>query len=272
MPKPFEPEALNRRVADLIKQASGRHSGVSGAARADAGQVTVVLGLRGGVGATTTAITLAGALQRAGRRVCLVDLSPNGGHVTLHLRMPAPTTWANLPAALEPSGVAKLLVRHDSGLLVLAAPAQPVRAGPAVDAFRTTLEALQIFFTDIIVDAAPTLDDASWLALRAARRILMVCTPEVSSIHTAVGALNLLASVRPAEGEMHVALNHVAPDHNLPAAAVVKALGRPPDFLIPYDRQQPLALTTGTPLIYSQPGALLPAAIAAYAAQLTTAA
>jgi Flp pilus assembly CpaE family ATPase len=168
--------------------------------------------------------------------------------------------------------VAQLLVRHDSGLLVLAAPAQPVRAGPGTDVFRATLEALQIFFTDVIVDAAPTLDEATWQALSAADRILVVCTPEVSSIHTVLGTLSLLSGVVRSGSEVNVVLNHVSPDHNLPAAAVAKALGRPPDFVIPYDRQQPLALTTGTPLIFSQPGALLPVAVAAYAAQIKEAA
>jgi CheY-like chemotaxis protein len=268
MAKPFEPDVLNRRIGELLKQAADRRAAAPAAARASLGQITVALGLRGGVGVTTAAITLAGSLQRAGRRVCLVDLSPTGGHVTLHLRMPAATTWANLPAAPDSTVVAQHLVRHDSGLVVLAAPPQPVRAGPSAATLRAVLDALQTFFTDVIVDAAPVLDDATWLALGSARRILVVVNPEVSSIHTAVGLMQLLPSVRQPESETHVALNHVSPDHNLPPAALEKALGRKPDLVLPYDRQQPLALTTGTPLIFSQPGALLPAAMAAYAARI----
>jgi pilus assembly protein CpaE len=202
--------------------------------------------------------------------VCLVDLSPNGGHVTLHLRLPAPTTWANLPPTPDSTTVAQHLARHESGLLVLAAPAQPVRSGPSAAIIGAALEALQIFFTDIIVDAAPTLDEATWTALGASNRVLVLCTPEVPAVHTAVGALQVLATVRSPSAEVYTVLNHVSPDHNLPPAAVEKALGAPPSLFVPYDRQQPLALTHGAPLIFTQPGALLPTAVGAFAMALKT--
>jgi CheY-like chemotaxis protein len=268
--KPYDAEILNRRVAELLKQSEDWRAGVNGGDRSNIGRVTTVLGLRGGVGATTCAVTLAGALLRAGRRVCLVDLSPNGGHVNLHLRLPAPTTWANLPPTPDSTIVAQHLVRHESGLLVLAAPAQPVRSGPSAAVFGAALEALQIFFTDIIIDAAPTLDEATWTALGASDRVLVLCTPEVPAVHTAVGALQVLATVRSPSADFYTVLNHVSPDHNLPLAAVDKALGAPPSLFVPYDRQQPLALTQGAPLVFTQPGALLPTAVGAFALALKT--
>jgi len=271
--KPFEAEVLNRRLGDLLKQAAARRAAEPGPGEhSPSGRVIVVLGLRGGVGSTTVAVTLAGALVRIGRRVCLVDLTTSGGHVGLNLRLAAPTTWANLPAAPDSTVVAQQLLRHDSGLLVLAAPQQPVRHGPPAAAFRATLDALQIFFTDVIVDAAAVLDEATWMALGLAERILVIVTPEVCAVHTAVGTLKLLDTVRRPESQVEIVLNHVSPDHNLPPAAVERALGRPPDLFIPYDRQQPVALTNGTPLIFAQPGAALPAAVGAYAQQLKEAA
>jgi DNA-binding response OmpR family regulator len=269
--KPFEGESLNRQLKDLLSQSAARRTveGTPGAQSA-AGRVMVVAGLRGGVGATTVAVTLAGALLRqAGRRVCLVDLTTTGGHVSINLRLPATSTWANLPAASDPSTVAQYLLRHDSGLLVLAAPSQVVRQGPPAAVCRATLEALQIFFTDVIVDASQ-LDDATWAALGLAERVLVVVTPDVCAVHTGVGTLKLLESVRRPESQVEIVLNHVSPDHNLPAAAVERAFGRPADVVIPYDRQQALALTTGAPLIFAQPGAALPAAVGTYALKLKT--
>ena len=267
--KPFEAEVLNSRLGELLRQAAARRNvGQTPGAAGAVGNLVVVAGPRGGVGTTTVAVTLAGALLRLGRRVCLVDLTTTGGHVGLHLRVPAPTTWANLPAAPDSTTTAQLLVRHESGLLVLAAPNVPVRQGPPATPFRAALEALQIFFNDVIVDVDTVHDDAAWAALGLAGQILVVATPEVSAIHTAIGTLRLLESVRRADARVAVALNHVSPDHNLPLAAVERALGRPPDYVIPYDRQQALALTTGAPLIFAQPGAALPAAVGAYAVRL----
>ena len=169
LPKPFDPDALHRKIGELLKRADASKGAQSQATPpALNGRVTVVLGLRGGMGATTCAVTMAGTLLRQGGRVCLVDLSPSGGHVAMQLRLSAAVTWRNLPPAPDTTAVAQSLVRHNSGLVVLAAPSQPVRQGPSANSFRATLEALQIFFTEVVIDAAPVLDAATEVAIAAA--------------------------------------------------------------------------------------------------------
>ena len=265
LPKPFDPDALHRRIGELLKRAEARKSaGEQAPASTINGRVTVVLGLRGGVGSTTCAVTVAGTLLRLGGRVCLVDLSPSGGHVALQLRLGSAVTWRNLPEAPDTTAVAQTLVRHDSGLVVLAAPAQPVRQGPSGPTFRAALDALQIFFTQVVVDAASTLDGATEAAIAAADQIIVVCTPEVGAVHSTIGTLQALGSMRKPQARVIVVLNQVSPEPNLPASAIEKALGGPPDLVVPYDKQQALALAHGTPLVFSQPGALLPATVGSF--------
>ena len=269
LPKPFDPDALNRRIGELLKRAeAAKETGMPAVAAALNGSVTVVLGLRGGVGATTCAVTMAGTLLRQGSRVCLVDLSPSGGHVALQLRLSTSVTWRNLPAAPDTTAVAQALVRHDSGLVVLAAPSQPVRQGPSADSFRHTLEALQIFFTQVVIDAAPLLDDATEVAIAAADQLVVMCTPEVGAVHSTIGTLQALGALRRPQSRVIVVLNQVTSEASLPPSAIEKALGGPPDLVIPFDRQQALALAHGTPLIFSQPGALLPATMGVFVSQL----
>jgi hypothetical protein len=146
------------------------------------------------------AVTLAGALVRIGRRVCLVDLTTSGGHVGLNLRLPAPTTWANLPAAPDSTSMAQLLLKHDSGLLVLAAPPQPVRLGPPAATFRATLDALQIFFTDVIVDAGRLTTPRT--ALGITQRILVWWDARCVRSGTAAGLCGFADRCRPAAREL----------------------------------------------------------------------
>ncbi len=267
LPKPFSSDGLHRRIAEMLKQAEARQGAGGGPATLN-GRVIVVLGLRGGMGGTTVSVCLAGALLRGGRRVCLVDLSPSGGHVAMQLRIATPVTWANLPAEPDTTAVAQHLVRHESGLVVLAAPAEPVKQGPAGATFQATLEALQIFFSEVVVDAAPVLDEATRAALAAAERVIVVCTPEVGAVHTTLGTLRALDGMLRPESRVIILVNQVAAEAALPLTALERAMGRAPNVVVPYDPQQAAALARGLPLIFSQPAAALPAAVIQFVGSL----
>lgn len=265
--KPFNADELNAKLNGILQLNQPRTS-ATGPAIGLAGQVTTVLSLRGGVGATTLAVTLAGALTRSGKKTCLVDLSPSGGHATLHLRLRPQTTWHDLPLTLSPATIAQSLLAHESGLHVLAAPPLPVRRALAGETFQAALNALRGAYAEIVVDAAPVLDDATSLALTTSRTVILVCTPEVGAVQTAIGTLRVLANLGVAEGKLKIFLNHVTPEAGLAQAAVEKALGRPLDAVVPFDRAQAGALAHGTPLVFGQPTMPLVAAVGPLALKL----
>jgi CheY-like chemotaxis protein len=264
--KPWDPENLGRRITEVLAQGAARKNGGTGPlGSASGGQIILLLGLRGGVGTTTCAVNLAGALVRAGRRACLLELTPSGGHLALHLRLSPGSDWSTLTGTPDTSALGPFLLRHESGLVVLAAPAVPVRHGPAAVTTRAILQALAGYFTHVVVDAAPSLDEATWTTLGLADRTLVMCSPEVGAVQTTMGVLSAVESARKPGSLLHVGVNHTALDGSVPLAAVERALGRAPNLVVPHDPQQARALAQGSPLVFSQPNAALPAAIGANA-------
>ena len=275
--KPIEPRELGARIAELLGPTRRppqplpepfRRSPEAPAEVKLTNRVIVTLGLRGGVGATTLAVNLAGGLTQAGKRVCLVDLSSSGGLAALQLGLRPKTSWADLPAKPDVHNTGAALVRHISGLFVVASPFEPVRYGLSRDTFQLMLGVLDAVFADIVIRAAPALDDATTLALGAAQLVLLVVSPEVGAVQTAIGTLQALPKLSVADHRIRVVLNHNTPDPVLTQSRVEKALGRPVDLIIPYDRAQTAASAQGTPLILSQPNAPLAAAVQSFIAKL----
>jgi CheY-like chemotaxis protein len=296
--KPTDPQELSAKIAELLRPGRVRPKPPESPppqpsatatvpatqpppARPGAGQfpsdqpettltsrMIVSFGLRGGVGATTLAVNLAGVLARAGRRVCLLDLSPGGGQVAVHLRLKPKATWANLPVVPEPNMIRQVFVRHDSGLFVLAAPPAPVRHGLPGETFKAILKVLDGVFADIVIDAVPILDDSTTLALKAGRHVLAILRPEVGAVQSAISTLRALTDLPVADSHLRLALNQVSPDPGVPQASVEKALGRAVDLVVPYDRAQAAALMQGTPLVFMQPGTPLAATLRAFVARL----
>ncbi len=259
--KPFDAEVLGARLVEVIKKGRVRQS-------TPLGRVLPVLGLRGGVGATTLAVNLAGALLRAGRRVCVVELSPSGGHAALQLRLRPQPTWAELPSGLNLSNLGSALLHHESGLALLAAPPQPVRKAMAGEAFQGLLGLLRMAYAEVVVDAAPWLDDPTHAALMVAKHIVVVLTPEVGAVQTTLSTMKALTSLGLADPHISLVLNHTSPEPGLAQAAIEKALGRPPDLVVPYERAQAGAFAQGAPLVLASTPTPFAAAVSSFAAQL----
>ena len=89
------------------------------------GKVICVLGPKGGIGKTITSCNLAIALTMRNKRVALVDLDLQFGDVALSLGLTPDTTIYDLAVSggeLDAEKLDAFLMRHPSGLRVLAAP------------------------------------------------------------------------------------------------------------------------------------------------------
>ncbi len=261
--KPVAPQALLDTVDELL--VSQRVPEIV----SNGGKVVSLVSLRGGVGVTTLAVNLALCAIRYYRvrgeipRVCLVDLCPSSGQATLHLRVKAKQTWAELPAlGINPSSdaLAELLTPHPSGLQLLAAPFEPTRAGALSAALVDgALAGLGNLFDLVVVDAPPLLDMTAAAALDRSASIVLVVTPEVGAIQATVALLQVMDEL---QDRVALVLNQVSPQPSVPDNVVERALCRPLALKIPYDPAQVAALPRGKPLAMFHPSSPLAAALA----------
>lgn len=225
-------------------------------------QIITLLGLRGGVGATTLAVNMAAALARSAvPHVCLVDLCPASGHVALQLGLRPVPNWSDVLASDEigPDAVAGLLLAHESGLRVLAAPVVPPLARDlSLAQAQALLRALQQHFDVLVVDAPPLLSAAAMAAVEMAWRVGLVTTADPPALQTAAGTLRALMQW---SDKCHMILNRPAPEPQWPADALTRLLGRAPTSEIPWDPSQAQAIRTGRPLALDVPNAPLTLAV-----------
>ena len=128
----------------------------------DTGKLFVFLGTKGGCGVTTLAANFALALaQESDRETLLIDLGLPLGDVAINLGM---TTQYSVAAALQHPGrldanfLSTLVVKHSSGLSVLAAPSDFPDKPPSEGAIDKLLKVARETFDFVVVDVGSRVD------------------------------------------------------------------------------------------------------------------
>jgi pilus assembly protein CpaE len=261
--KPVTSQELIDRVGRMI---------VARAANAPASREGVVLslfGLRGGIGRTTLAVNLAGALRRVTREdICLVDLSPSGGQAAVHLRLQPRSSWADLPAvaALDWERLQATLTVHQSGLMLLAAPTIPQPATtPGGELVTAVLRNLRQHTAVTILDLPPLISPAVMAALAESDIFIQLVAPDVVSAQLTMQGIKALQKPLTAVKQKLFVLNQQTPEAQLPQSAMERSLGARFAFQVGYDSNQSRALAQGVPLTLTSAQSPLPVAMRRFA-------
>lgn len=243
--KPVTSQELIQQVDNLLAK---RIEGVV----TEKGLVIAFYGLRGGVGQTTLAVNLAGALRRISQQsVCLVDFSSSIGQAVWHMRLQARSTWADLPSdgLLDWNFLKNRLLAHPSGLNVLAAPLTPESpTSLSADTAKEVLELLRENVEFIIVDLPRSYSPSFMAALQAADIALQVVAPEMVAVQTAVSVNRALKREGLTFRQQSYILNQPSPEAQLPRATVERGLNERIAFHVGYDANQNRAQSQGVPL------------------------
>jgi pilus assembly protein CpaE len=223
----------------------------SDAALADrkTGKLIYIVGVRGGVGATTIATTLSWTLAETKRRhTVIVDLGLRTGDAALHLD--ATPDRALYDALAHPDRIDKLLLERGlkriTSRLGLFASLEALDASYPVaeEAFLWLLSNLLPRYSFTIVDMpTPAAMQMAW-ALRIPSACILVTNPSLSGARDLARWSEMIGPDTPERQTLHV-LNHIAPHGGLKEQEFLRVAGRPLDAVIPYSREVAEASSLG---------------------------
>jgi len=254
--KEFLSQPLTRQeVEPALARFEERFAGKTSDLEVQAGKVIAVLGVRGGVGASTVATNLAISVQQAKPQdpVALIDLDIHGGDLGLFLDMPASQGLTHLTkdiSRLDETILRSTMVRHPSGLRFLATGCD------AYDDF--TFEAgsmmrmtslLRSIHRHVFIDCGHVLNPSVKEVLDSADQVILVTMLSLPVIRRTKRLLEILFTAHYPSTKLALVVNRYEKDQKDLVAETEALLGMHIAGLIPNDYESASeAINHGKPL------------------------
>lgn len=221
-------------------------------------QVITVFSTKGGVGKTTLAVNLGVCLaQEFGFSVALLDLDLQFGDTAVMLNLMPRQSISDLAAEfnhLDRELLESCMVRHSSGLRLLAAPSRPEYAelvtAPLVEKI---IKILKESYDYILVDTPGLFTDTGLVALDYAHQILLVLSMDLPTLKNIKLGLEVLDSLHHKD-KVKAVLNRATPEMGIGPGDVEKSLELPLTCQIPSDGRVVVGgVNKGMPFILGSP-------------------
>jgi pilus assembly protein CpaE len=246
------PEAPER-IAFALEKAVARRRGAAVASGIALAPMICVLGPKGGTGKTLVSSNLAVALASEGNHAVLVDLDLQFGDIGLALGLRPDKTIYDLArsgGSLDSDKLDAYLVRHSSGLKVLLAPTRPDQASAVtVDFLRDVFTTLRSMADYVVVDTPPGFTPEVIAAIDASSHVCVVGMLDSLSLKNTKLGLETLELMGYEPGRISLVLNRADTRVGITHEDVEAIIGRVPDVLVPSDRQIPISVNDGIPIV-----------------------
>jgi pilus assembly protein CpaE len=251
-------------LGKLFKRASADETG---------GAIVAVFPAKGGIGATTVAINLAGALCAKGKRVLVVDLDRHLGDVFVSLDMTPRYSIADIVGnlhRLDRDLLFSSLDRHPSGIYVVAQP-DSLEGGDTIAPAQVTalLRFAAMHFDFVLCDGLYGFDELSLAVLDASSQIELLLAQDVISLKNAKRCLDIFHRLDYDEKKVSLVVNRFHKKSPIDRVAITENVGLPVRAVLTNDSPSVLdAVNRGVLLKQAAPRSQLTADIDELAASL----
>jgi pilus assembly protein CpaE len=254
MGKPFHPDELHAHIQALLrrripKQRKQDPTGLQS-------KTIAFYSLRGGVGVSTFATNTAVALSQIWQiPTVLVDLVLSCGQSAMMLNQTLRNTWADLAKIPEDEYtselVDKVLMTHDTGVRILAAPPSSELAELVTGGIvKHVLDNLSTWFEYIIIDLPHDFNDTTLAALDQTDQIVLIFEPEMSSVYAAKRALDTFYKLDYSKDRIQLVMNWTFARRGLSRDSIESVLGMKVSYVLPFTENGYVdALNRGIPAI-----------------------
>ncbi len=224
-------------MAEALVRASARRPATR-PAKKTGGRLMVFLGAKGGDGVTTLACNFAVSMaQESTQSTLLIDLDLPLGDAALNLGVAAEYSTINAlqnASRLDSAFLSKLLVKHSTGVSVLAAPGKFPQFDASNDAIDRLLMVARQDFDNVVIDMGSRLDLMGTGLFKDGATVYLVIQAGIAGLRNS----NRLIAQYFATGipKLEIVLNRFEPrTMGVSEEQITKALTRPPQWKIPND-------------------------------------
>ena len=253
--KPFQPEELVARMRILARR--GRAMKIVREMEKSDEKLTTIIAvhsLRGGLGTTSISVNLALALNKVwAKETLLVDAVFSAGQVAMMLNTKPKFSWEDFSEIelknIDEELIGNVVSKNPTGLSFIAAPTSPIAVDTFSDDFwKIVLSKLAKLYEFIVIDTAHDFTDITIQMLNFANNLVLVVAPEMSSLRAAMSALDIYDKLGFPPEKIKLLLNSNSSIVGIRQAQIEKVLGRPVDFVIPYEPEEVIrAVNFGEP-------------------------
>jgi pilus assembly protein CpaE len=204
------------------------------------GKIVTVFSNKGGNGTTTIVSNLSEALAAEhGKRVVVVDLVMAHGDVTMFFNVTPTYTLLDLArngGKADPEYIDSLIVRHSSGVCILADPPRIEDADQiSADQVRDMLATLRSTFDVVIVDTPHQFDEKTLAALEMSDTILLVTLLNLPALKNTQRSIELFARLGILDDRVQLVLSRYLPNEEISRESIEGILNCPVFYAVPND-------------------------------------